>query len=307
MKKALLFLIIIILLPFFNSYKAPRNGDKPYVEGQIMVKLYSGINRKQQQLLGNLLNDFKSVNLQMEQKLSDRMNIFLLNFNPSLVDEVKLLKEIKANPNVELAQFNHFIEQRAFYPNDANFSLQWNMHNTGQTGGTSDADMDCPEGWDLGNSGVTATGDTIIIAIVDDGFDLEHEDISFWKNYHEIPGNGIDDDTNGYIDDFNGWNSWTNSGELVEKDHGTHVTGIAAAHGNNGLGVTGVNMNVKVMPVVGSATVENIVVAGYAYVLEMRSLYNETGGEKGAFIVSTNASFGVNNGWPEDFPIWGAM
>jgi len=307
MKKVLLFLTVIIALPVLISQKPPRNGDKPYVEGQIMIKLHSDLLQSQQQMLQDVLADYQSIDLGFVEKLSDRLNIFLLNYNPSLIDDERLLEDIKAHPYVELAQFNHFIQLRELIPNDNFFGLQWNMHNTGQTGGTNDADIDGPEGWDLGTSGVTATGDTIIIAIVDDGFDIDHEDISYWKNYHDIPGNGIDDDTNGYVDDYNGWNSWTNSGEIIEKDHGTHVTGIAAAQGNNAKGVTGVNLHVKVMPVVGSATVESIVVAGYAYVHEMRSLFNETGGVKGAFIVSTNSSFGVNNGLPEDYPIWCAM
>jgi len=307
MKKFSTLIAIILLIPFLISLKPPRNGDKPYVDGQIMIKLRSDLSQSQQQMLQDVLADFQSINLGMVEKLSERLNIFLLNYNPALIDDERLLEDIKAHPYVDLAQFNHYIQQRELIPNDEFFGLQWNMHNTGQTGGTNDADIDAPEAWDLGNSGVTATGDTIIVAIVDDGFDIDHEDISYWKNYHDIRGNGIDDDTNGYVDDYNGWNSWTNSGEIIERDHGTHVTGIAAAQGDNSTGVTGVNLHVKVMPVVGSASVESIVVAGYAYVHEMRSLYNETGGEKGAFIVSTNASFGVDNGQPEDYPIWGAM
>lgn len=307
MKKALLFFILILVISVLNSYKPPRNGGKNYVEGQIMVKLRSGKSLQQEQMLNRVLSDFSQVNMKLEARLSNRMNIFLLNFNPDKINEENLLKEIKSHPNIELAQFNHYIEQRALIPNDIDFALQWNMNNTGQTSGVADADIDGPEAWDISTRAVTATGDSIIIAIVDDGFDLEHEDLNFWKNYQEIADNGIDDDENGYIDDYDGWNSWNNSGNLVEKDHGTHVTGIAAAKGNNGLGVTGVNHHVKVMPVVGSATVESIVVAGYAYVHEMRALYNESDGEKGAFIVSTNASFGVNYGMPEDFPIWGAM
>ncbi len=85
------------------------------------------------------------------------------------------------------------------------------------------------------------------------------------------------------------------------------LPGLPQQRVTTALGVTGVNWNVKVLPVVGSATVESIVVAGYAYLHEMRSLYNETNGAKGAFIVSNNCSFGVNQGMPEDFPIWGAM
>jgi subtilisin family serine protease len=306
MKRSILFLAIILFIPVLISYKAPGNGDKPYVEGQIMIKLYSDLPQNQQQMLQDVLADFQTIDLGMVEKLSNRLHIFLLEFNPSLINDERLLEDIKAHPYVELAQFNHFIEQRELIPNDNFFDLQWNMHNTGQSGGMADADIDGPEGWDLGTSGVTATGDTIIIAVVDDGFDLDHEDLKFWKNYHDIPGNGIDDDTNGYIDDYDGWNAYNNSGNIIEKDHGTHVTGIAAAQGNNAKGVIGVNWNVKVMPVAASSTTEAIAVAGYAYVHEMRSLFNETGGAKGAFIVSTNSSFGAN-GMPEDFPIWGSM
>jgi subtilisin family serine protease len=307
MNKLSTLLAIILLIPLLISHKPPR-GNKPYVEGQIMVQLRpnSAIQR-QQQMLNDVLANFKSVNLEMVEKLSQRSNIFLLGFNPDLVNDKQLLEEIKAQPNVELAQFNHYIQQREIIPDDEFFGLQWNLHNTGLTGGTYDADIDAPEAWGLGTSGITATGDTIVVAIVDDGFEINHEDLSFWKNYHEIPGNGIDDDTNGYVDDYDGWNVYNSSGQIIPADHGTHVAGIAAAHGDNSIGVTGVNMHVKIMPVVASSTNEAIAVAGYAYVLEMRSLYNETGGEKGAFVVSTNCSFGVNNGQPEDYPIWGAM
>lgn len=306
MKKSLLFFILLLIIPFLNSSRLKNNGDKPYVEGEIMVKLYCDLPQNQQQMLLDLLNDYQGVDLSVITVLSNRMNIFLLGFDPSLIDDNRFLTDIRTHPFVELAQFNHFVQQREFIPNDDDFAQQWNMNNTGQTGGVNDADIDAPEAWALGTSGVTVTGDTIIIAVVDDGFDLEHEDLYFWKNHHEIPGNGIDDDANGYIDDYDGWNSWTQTGNLVEKDHGTHVTGIAAARGNNNTGVTGVNMNVKVMPVVGSATVESIVVGGYSYVYEMRRLYNTTNGQRGAFIVSSNSSFGTD-GDIEDFPIWGAM
>ncbi len=308
MRKLLPFLFLILILPFLVSQKKPGNGDKAYVEGQVMVKLRSDVSPfQQQQMLQDFITAYGHIGLSLEQKLSSRMNIVLLNFTPGIMDDATVLNAIKAHPYVELAQFNHFVEQRALIPTDQYFGEQWNMHNTGQNGGMVDGDIDGPDAWEISTNGITATGDTIIIAIVDDGFDLDHEDLKFWKNYLEIPGNNIDDDTNGYIDDYHGWNSWNNSGNLIERDHGTHVTGIAAAQGNNDKGVSGVNWNVKVMPVVGSATVESIVVAGYAYVHEMRARYNESNGAIGAFIVATNASFGVNMGQPEDFPIWGAM
>ncbi len=307
MKKAILLLIASVSF-ILISLNPAGNGNKPYVDGQIMVKLRSDVSRtEQQEVFREFLENFRHVNLQLEEKLSDRLNIVLLNYNPGRISDSRILDEIRAYPGVEMAQFNHFVEQREYIPSDQFFDLQWNMHNTGQTGGEADADIDGPEAWDITTSGFTASGDEIVVAIVDDGFDIDHEDLAFWKNTQEIPDNSIDDDENGYIDDYDGWNSWSNSGNIIERDHGTHVTGIACAQGDNDRGVAGVNLHVKAMPVVGSATVESIVVAAYSYLYEMRSLYNETEGEKGAFIVSTNASFGVNFGQPEDYPIWGAM
>jgi hypothetical protein len=308
MKKALYILAIVIAIPFLISQKPPRNGSKSYVDGQIMVKFRSDVSRAEKDYnLQVLLHNFRGIDMKMEEKLSDRFDIVLMDFTPGRLSDEEVLQQVKASPGVEMAQFNHYIESRDLIPSDQYFDLQWNMHNTGQTGGTADADIDGPEGWGLGTNGVTATGDTIVIAIVDDGFDLTHEDLKFWKNWQDIPGNNIDDDGNGYIDDYDGWNAWTNSPNIVEKDHGTHVTGIACAQGDNDKGVTGVSLHVKALPVVGSATVESIVVIAYTYVYEMRHLYNETNGAKGAFIVATNSSFGVNNGLPEDYPIWGAM
>ncbi|MBW6459905.1 MAG: S8 family peptidase [Bacteroidales bacterium] len=308
MRNIIPFLIIIFLIPLLISQKPVGKNEKPYVDGEIMVKMRSDISPVQQEeIFQAFLNEYQYLKIEPIRKLSNRLNIHLLRFKPGIFNDEMVLEEIKKHPYVELAQFNHFIEHRQLIPSDQYFDLQWNMHNTGQTGGTYDADIDGPEAWEIGTSGITATGDTIVIAIIDDGFNLTHEDLRFWKNYLEIPGNGIDDDSNGYIDDYHGWNVYSNSGNIIERDHGTHVTGIAAARGNNDKGVTGVNWNVGVMPIVGSGTVESYVVAAYAYVLEMRARYNESGGTKGAFIVSTNASFGVNMGQPENFPIWGAM
>jgi len=308
MKNIMPFLIIIFLIPLLISQKPVGKNEKPYVDGELMIKMRSDISPVQQEeIFQAFLNEYQYLDIEPIRKLSNRLNIHLLRFKPGIFNDEMVLQEIKNHPYVELAQFNHFIEHRQLIPSDQYFDLQWNMHNTGQTGGTDGADIDGPEAWEIGTSGITATGDTIVIAIIDDGFNLNHEDLRFWKNYLEIPGNGIDDDSNGYIDDYHGWNVYSNSGDIIERDHGTHVTGIAAAKGNNDKGVTGVNWNVRVMPVVGSGTVESYVVAAYAYVLEMRARYNESNGTKGAFIVSTNASFGVNMGQPEDFPIWGMM
>ncbi len=307
MKRLFTIFITLLLLPVLISQKPPRNGNKDYVDGEIMIQFKPIHDKSVDQMTAKLQDDFKYIDLEQVRILMKRFGIVLLKFSPDILPDPVVLSEIKKHPLVRTAQFNHFVELRQTIPSDQYFNLQWNMHNTGQSGGVPDADIDGPEAWDISHYGVTALGDTIIVAIVDDGFDIGHEDIKFWKNWRDIPNNNIDDDQNGYIDDYDGWNAFTHNGSITQADHGTHVTGIAAAWGDNDKGVTGVNWRTRVMPVVGSSEVEAPVVEAYGYIYEMRHRYNETNGEEGAFVVSTNASFGVNQGQPEDYPLWGAM
>jgi serine protease len=217
------------------------------------------------------------------------------------------LKIARTLPEIRLAQFNHYVANRVTVPNDSQFGTMWDMDNTGQSGGTPDADIDAPEAWDITTGGLTAMGDTIVVAVIDAGFDLNHQDLVYWKNYAEIPSNGIDDDGNGYVDDFNGWNAYNSNGNISSDAHGTHITGTIGARGNNSMGVTGINWGLKVMPVMGSTGTESIAVEAYGYVFDARRLYNQTNGAQGAFVVSTNSSFGVDQGQPSAFPIWCAM
>lgn len=138
----------------------------------------------------------------------------------------------------------------AVIPNDPLFGQQWGLHNTGQTGGTSDADIDAPEAWDRG-----VGSRDIVVAVVDTGVDITHADLAanIWTNRGEIPGNGRDDDRNGYVDDTNGFDFYSYDStvydELDGDQHGTHVAGIAGAKGDDGVGITGVSQQVSIMPV----------------------------------------------------------
>jgi subtilisin len=103
-----------------------------------------------------------------------------------------------------------------------------------------------PTAWNNGH-----TGQGIIVAVLDTGVDYNHQDLknNIWSNTKEIAGNGIDDDSNGYIDDVQGWNfDSSNNNVLDNNGHGTHVSGTIAAE-NNGIGVTGIAYNSKIMPV----------------------------------------------------------
>ncbi len=122
-------------------------------------------------------------------------------------------------------------------PNDPLFADQWHYNNTGQTGGTVDADIDALEAW-----GIETGNSQVIVAVTDGGIDVLHEDLAsnMWVNVDEIPGNGIDDDNNGFIDDVNGYGFGDDSGTIPADQHGTHVGGTVAAVTNNGIGVSGV-------------------------------------------------------------------
>ncbi|MCB5284632.1 MAG: S8 family serine peptidase [Candidatus Cloacimonetes bacterium] len=122
-------------------------------------------------------------------------------------------------------------------PNDPRYGEQWHYHNTGQTGGTVDADIDLPEAWDI-EKGHT----DVVVCIQDQGVQYNHPDLAanMWINPGEIAGNSIDDDGNGYVDDVYGYNFYESTSTIVAGDHGCHVSGTVAGVNNNGVGISGV-------------------------------------------------------------------
>lgn len=244
---------------------------------------------------------------QLEEVVSRSMHIYLFSFDFHHINSDAFLAMLRKNPLVKIAQYNHTIQSRAV-PNDTNFNYLWNFQNTGDNNGIEGAYIDAVKAWDIATGGTTVDGDTIVVAVVDYGFDLSHPDLNYWKNYQEVPMNGIDDDGNGYIDDVRGWNAKIKTDSLPYNNHGTHVSGIVGARGNNGIGVTGINWNVKVMPVsYGDLAKESNAIAAYAYVWDQRVLYNKSVGKKGAFVVSTNSSFGIDTANAIHHPLWCAM
>jgi hypothetical protein len=300
MKKLFTVTFLFANLSFFAQQ---LQGD--HVPGNAIILLSTGT-QVEKVIAQNYLIDGNPSGLQLKKALSKSMNIWLLEFD-SGTDENKMLRKLNGTSGVVFAQFNHYLKERVTVPTDTYFSSMWALDNTGQSGGTVDADIDAPEAWDITTGGITSLGDTIVVAVIDGGFQLSHTDLNFWKNYGEISGNGIDDDGNGYIDDRNGWNALNSNGTINSSSHGTHVTGTVGAKGNNASGTTGVSWNVKVMPVVGSTSQESEAVEAYSYVRDNRLLYNQTNGAKGAFVVATNSSFGVDQGQPASYPIWCAM
>ncbi|MFT5764704.1 MAG: serine protease [Saprospiraceae bacterium] len=298
---------ILFFLFFFSSNGFAQRLD--HSQGEILF-----------QFKGSSITDF---NNSIQNKYPDLLtsgdlkitstpfNVWKLSFDHNSINELTLLAEINANRNVENAQFNYYTDNRT-EPNDTYFSGLWHLNNIGQNGGTPGVDLDVTLAWDKTTGGVSYTGDTIVICIIDESFDFNHEDLldNIWVNHDEIPGDTIDNDGNGYIDDFQGWNVDSyddNIGNTGADDwHGTRVSGIAGAVGNNNTGITGVVWNIKMMLVSRGSTTEDAVKA-YTYPFKNRQLYNQTLGQKGAYVVATNSSWGVDFGTPNEAPLWCAV
>jgi len=164
---------------------------------------------------------------------------------PEFIGTEAAISLLKTNANVEYADKNGILHL-CVIPDDEHFPKLWGMRNIGQTGGTVDADIDAPEAWDV----FTGSPD-VVVAVLDTGIQYNHTDLqdNIWINTNEIPGNSIDDDGNGYIDDYQGWDFYSGDNDPMDTyRHGTHVAGtIGVKANNNREGVAGVCWTVKLM------------------------------------------------------------
>lgn len=172
-------------------------------------------------------------------------NIEVISVPPGLTAE-QLVARYQRSGQVEDAGLDRLISP-ALAPDDPGFTSgdQWHLNNLGLGGGTLDADIDAPEAWDS-----LRAASNVVVAVIDSGIRLSHQDLTnnLWINPGEIAGNGIDDDGNGIVDDVHGINAVRNNGNPEDDfGHGTHVSGILGAVGNNGLGVCGVAWKVPIM------------------------------------------------------------
>lgn len=281
-------------------------GQQPFEEGNLLLLL------KSENAAASFESKFEmnfGTPIVLKQRLAQSMPLFLGTFDHKKVGTEQAFGFASASVDVAIVQLNHTSIVVRATPNDPSFSEQWHLFNNGTNGGSGQADMDALQAWDIATGGLTPGGDTIVVAVVDGGYNIEHPDLidNIFVNHHEIPNNGIDDDNNGYIDDVSGWNVFNNSGNHGFDNHGNHVAGIIGARGDNAEGIAGVNWNVKILPITGSSTNDATVAAAYGYILDMRKKYNSSNGMEGAYVVSTNSSFGVDYGDPLDYPLWCAM
>lgn len=296
-KKPLLttLLALTAVLGPFKSAASHASEESPYVQGQLLVRFA----RPTQPGRARSLLDPKL--FAVDRVLVPSLDLYLIRLKEGItVPEAR--EKLARNGSVLYTQPDHRLALREIIPNDADFRTQWSLSNP------SGADIRAPRAWDFGRGGKNPEGQELVVAVVDGGMDLAHKDLieNLWTNLGEIPGNGIDDDANGYIDDVHGWNAFSSTGDIPSASHGTHVAGIIGAKGNNGSQVSGVNWDVKLLAVAAASGTTSIVAAGYGYVIAQKQLWLASKGARGANIVATNSSFGVDYGRCDtgEFPVW---
>jgi subtilisin family serine protease len=268
-------IISIVLSPLFDVQGRDENFEgmriqirgaskgKRYIPGIVIVKFkselrrylrksYVGVdefNRVASQLgMLSIERMFPNHRAELGKGIVDLSLIYIARF-PENMDMLMIARKLSRLRGIEYAE-PHYIYEPHFIPNDTLLYRQWYIYK-----------VKLPEAWDI------TRGDTnIVIGIIDTGVDLDHPDLAgnLWRNWDEIPGNGIDDDGNGYVDDFIGWDfggkdNFNNDPSKQDnnpsekrkpgKIHGTHVAGIASAVTNNGLGIAGAGFKCRIMAV----------------------------------------------------------
>ncbi|HOR29568.1 MAG TPA: S8 family peptidase [Candidatus Sumerlaeota bacterium] len=152
-------------------------------------------------------------------------------------------------------------------PNDPLYDQQADLNPLGEL--AADGDMHVQAAWGIRNS-----AENVVVAIIDSGMQITHEDLSpnLWTNQAEANGEpGVDDDGNGYVDDLHGWNAVDDNPELSDSlFHGTRVAGVLGARGDNGIGVAGTCWRIQMLPVRAFSdqeTSSEILLAALDYVL----------------------------------------
>jgi thermitase len=210
----------------------------------------------------NTVLEVKKLNISSSKTLNGNPLVVVFETDVNIESLIKTLKEtslfdyvepdyishgsgIKQSENVDLTE--SFVPLSTT-PNDQFFFRQWGLNNNATfslSPSVLDADVDMIEAWDI-----TTGSPTIVMAVLDSGIKMDHPEFNgrFWFNTLE-QSNGFDDDENGYIDDFSGWDFVNNDNDPTDDHgHGTNVTGIAVANANNNIGYAGVDWNCKLLP-----------------------------------------------------------
>ncbi|HEX8289895.1 MAG TPA: S8 family serine peptidase [Pyrinomonadaceae bacterium] len=268
--KVVVILNCFVFLVLATSFAFAQNPSKSYSDGELLVKFKSeaaseNASRASEQIGARVVEKFKDLKWQ-------RIKL------PAGLSVEKAAARYESMPEVESVQPNYYYHLLAT-PNDPQFSVMYNLQK-----------ISAPAAWDF-----TVGSANTVVAVIDSGIKYDHEDLAanMWTNSGEIKGNGVDDDGNGFVDDYYGYDFfYSDSDPMDENGHGTHVAGTIGAVGNNGLGVAGINWNVRMMAIkiyspIGTDTTSAMLINAYNYVRMMK--------ERGVNIRVTNNSYGGCN------------
>ena len=264
----------------------PLHGicQKDFKSDGVIISCYS---KKVDELVKkakNLRNQSLSV-----EKLGEATSSYLLKNG----DDSWLYEWCKTQPEVTMCEYNLWLNPRTI-PNDPLLDSQYYLQH-----------IRAFDAWKVSDGGKQNSTEPIIIVVIDNGFDMTHEDLKdvLYLNPDEIPNDGIDNDGNGLIDDVSGWNISTNSSKHFLRAHGTNVLGVLAAAHNNNKGIAGVHPKIKVYPI-STIEVTSETIKSYEFIVQQKKLYIESDGKKGHNFIILNHSSGKDFAFAKDHPIW---
>lgn len=264
--------VVSLTLLATSCSKDPKkfNLSQPHQERQLIVTFKPGTSK-------SLVNQ----NFQALQADPEALNAqsYLLKFRDD-VDLETMAEQLSASGQVRSVEANVIYKLYEKTPNDPDFAMLYGMKNSGQSGGVVGADIGATEAWDE-----TTGSKDVLVGIIDSGMDYNHPDLkdNVWSNPGETGldangndkrTNGIDDDGNGFVDDWHGWDFSNNDNDpMDDNSHGTHVAGTIGGVGDNANGVVGVNWNVSMVPIkvfsASGSTTTDILVKGIDYATKL--------------------------------------
>ncbi len=287
--RVLSYSVLAVAISFSFCLAGPAKQPAKYRDDTILVKPKKGV------ALAQLEHVHKQLGVRVQHTLKGIGNLQIVKLPPGLSVE-KAIAHYEKSGKVAYAEPDYEVHAVSVDTNENCQALSttsdpyfqdgtlWGMHNYGQNGGTCGADIDAPEAWETR----TDAGNTVV-AVIDTGIRYTHEDLAanMWTNPGEIPGNGIDDDNNGVVDDVYGArfiNGVASGDPWDDHFHGSHVSGTIMGSGDNGKGVIGVAWSGKIMAVKflsasGSGYISDAVLAiDYARQMGAKVLNNSWGG-----------------------------